>query len=98
MSYRNDDGRERQDLIRHGLAQFDEVTLERVTDAVYDDNTIRVFAIVDEEPAQLGHLPRETAQELAPQMDAGRTWKAIVARIGGFPTMGVSLMLYRLIQ
>jgi hypothetical protein len=96
VTYRNDDGRERQDIIRHSIAQFDEVTLERETDSAQDDNTVRVIAKVEDEPTIIGHLPRDTAAELAPQLDAGRNWRAIITRVGGFPTKGVSLMLYRL--
>jgi hypothetical protein len=99
VTYRNDDGRERQDIIRHGgIAQFDEATLDRVTDSDHDDNTIRVLAKIADEQTQLGHIPRDVSADLASQMDAGYKWRAIITRVAGFPTMGVSLMLYRMRQ
>lgn len=44
---------------------------------------------------QIGHLPAELAAELAPEMDAGTRWGAIVTRVGGYISRGVGLMLFR---
>jgi hypothetical protein len=97
VTYRNDDGRERQDIIRYaGLAQFDAIHLERDHEQATDDNTVRVLVTVGHEMLQIGHLPRETASIVAPQIDHGCKWRGVITRAAGFPTVGVSVMLYRL--
>jgi HIRAN domain len=49
--------------------------LRRDPDNEYDANAIQVRA-----GDQLGWVPRELAEELAPQLDAGRPWSAVVLR------------------
>jgi hypothetical protein len=50
--------------------------LRRDPDNEHDPNAIAVHAGGE----QVGWVPRELAEELAPQLDAGRTWSAIVLR------------------
>ena len=49
--------------------------LRRDPDNEHDANAIQVRA-----GDQLGWVPRELAEELAPQLDAGRPWSAVVLR------------------
>ncbi len=49
--------------------------LRRDPDNEHDANAIQVLA-----GDQLGWVPRELAAELAPQLDAGRPWSAVVLR------------------
>lgn len=94
VTYRNENGRERQDLIA-AILQFDLVVLDRDPEQEHDSNTVRVMAMIEGELTHIGNLPRDVAVEVAPDIDSGRFWNAIVTRVGGFPTKGVSLMLYR---
>jgi hypothetical protein len=52
------------------------LTLRRDPGNEHDPNAIRVLA-GDE---QIGWVPREVAAELAPDLDAGRAWSAVVLR------------------
>ena len=49
--------------------------LERQPDNEHDPNAIAVYA-----GDQLGFVPREIAAELAPEVDAGKPWSAVVLR------------------
>jgi HIRAN domain len=51
--------------------------LRRDSDNPYDPNAIAVDGVGGE---QLGWVPRELAAELAPELDAGRRWSAVVLR------------------
>ena len=66
----------------------DRVALARDYANVVDDNAVLVHLGAQ----QLGHLPRQVAQLLAPEMDAGRELVATVAEIeddDGLPSVGV---------
>jgi hypothetical protein len=52
--------------------------LRRDPDNEYDSNAIAVHAAGGGE--QLGFVPREIAEELAPRLDAGEPWSAVVLR------------------
>jgi hypothetical protein len=52
--------------------------LRRDPDNPHDPNAIRVHP--DDGGDQLGWVPRELAAELAPELDAGRPWSAVVLR------------------
>jgi hypothetical protein len=54
----------------------DPLTLQRDPGNEHDPNAIQVLA----GGRQIGWVPRELAAELAPQIDAGRPWSAIVLR------------------
>ncbi|MDQ3721063.1 MAG: HIRAN domain-containing protein [Actinomycetota bacterium] len=51
--------------------------LRRDPDNPHDENAIAVDELGG---AQVGWVPRETAEELAPQLDAGQSWSAVVLR------------------
>ena len=51
--------------------------LRRDRDNAHDDNAFAVHAASGE---QVGWVPRELAAELAPDLDAGRSWSAVVLR------------------
>jgi HIRAN domain len=58
------------------LAPGDRLELRREPDNPHDANAIAVHG----GGAHLGFVPRELAAELAPELDAGRPWSAIVLR------------------
>jgi hypothetical protein len=102
----NEDGSSRQQAIDR-MAQFDFGELVRDPESDYDHNEIEVWATVAPIPTarpapgettvrvKIGHLHREVSCELAPAIDAGEKWQAIATRVGGFPSLGVGLMLFR---
>jgi hypothetical protein len=51
--------------------------LRRDPDNPHDQNAIAVYIPSGK---QVGWVPRELAQELAPELDAGRAWSAVVLR------------------
>lgn len=76
VTFSNDDGSSRQRIIERlsklpkGLYWF---TLRRESDNPYDPNAIRVDARkLGNMSAQIGYLPREFAQVLAPEIDSGK--------------------------
>ncbi len=76
VTFLNDDGSSRQMIIER-LSRLPKglywLNLRREGDNTYDENAIRVDADrVDNMSAQLGYLPRELAQVLAPEIDAGK--------------------------
>jgi hypothetical protein len=65
-------------LASDGVAPGRPLELRRDPENEHDPNAIAVF-----EPGaadQVGWVPREAAAELAPELDAGRPWAAIVLR------------------
>ena len=60
-----------------GLAPGRALTLRRDPDNAHDPNAI---AVLDAGGGQAGWVPRELAAELAPRLDAGEAWKAVVLR------------------
>jgi HIRAN domain len=64
----------------HGdaLAPGRPLVLRRDPANAHDPNAIQVHPA--DGGAQVGWVPRELAAELAPQLDAGRTWSAVVLR------------------
>jgi len=76
VTFSNADGCSRQRIIE-GLSKHPWglywLQLRRERDNAYDPNAIRVDAIrVGNRSAQLGYLPRELAQVLAPEIDTGK--------------------------
>jgi hypothetical protein len=71
-----------------------ELVLRRDAANPHDPNAIAVDTATGE---QLGWVPRELAVELAPQLDAGRAWSAVVLREQRAsprdPRTGVTLLL-----
>ena len=64
-------------LVSDGAAPGRALTLRRDAGNVHDANAI---AVATRDGAQLGFVPRELAAELAPELDAGRQWSAVVLR------------------
>jgi len=76
VTFFNDDGSSRQMIIER-LSRLPKglywLNLRREGDNTYDENAIRVDADrVDNMSAQLGYLPRELAQVLAPKINCGK--------------------------
>ena len=60
-----------------GAAPGRELRLRRDPDNPHDENAVAVDELGG---AQVGWVPRETAEQLAPELDAGRPWSAAVLR------------------
>jgi hypothetical protein len=67
----------------------DAVTLDREYDNVVDQNAIRVLSGAEE----LGYLPRDVAQLLAPEIDTGLEVSATVADIGEAEVPRITVVL-----
>ena len=65
-------------LVSDGAAPGSPLRLRRDPSNPHDANAIAVET--DEAAEQLGWVPREVAGELAPEIDAGRPWSAVVLR------------------
>ena len=59
--------------------------LVREPDNEYDPNAIAVHVPALGEHAHLGHVPRNVAARLAPQLDAGEQWQAGISEIRVHP-------------
>jgi hypothetical protein len=71
-------GRHHGDALQSdGAAPGAPLELHRDPDNEHDANAIAVLARSGE---QLGWVPREIAEELAPELDAGKPWSAVVLR------------------
>jgi hypothetical protein len=91
----NEDGSDRQNLIAK-CEKNQELYLNREPKNDHDSNSIRVC---NESGQLLGYLERRTAAELAPQMDSGRHWAAIVQSIKPSPSgkrVKLRVCVYRL--
>ena len=89
----NPDGSSRQDAIAK-VNQFDFVDLVRNPHDPWDKNAVMVMASIMDPPSrcagpnaqptmsrvQLGHLDAKLASEIAPLLDAGEPWAAIVTQ------------------
>lgn len=76
VTKQNDDGVDRQSIIRQSCASGDALYLEREPDNPVDHNAIKIRRIVcidaPDKPSlaqQLGYVSRELAEDLAPRMD-----------------------------
>jgi hypothetical protein len=91
----NEDGTDRQDLIGK-CAPYDALYLRREPENERDTNSVRVC---NEDGQGLGYLGRTTSAEIAPQMDAGRLWFAIVMGVEPTPAgkrFKLHLCVYRM--
>jgi hypothetical protein len=93
VMHHNADGSSRQDAIAK-LIQFDQVDLVRNPEDEYDRNAIKVIAAIEGRQIQIGHIDKDLAWKIAPKMDAGEKWRAIVTRVGTHISKGASLMLF----
>ena len=64
-------------LASSGLEPGSALELRRDAGNEHDQNAIAVHAPAD---GQVGWVPRELAEEIAPEIDAGRPWSAVVLR------------------
>jgi hypothetical protein len=82
-------------LASDAVAPGQPLTLRRDADNPHDANAIAVDAAGD--VGQVGWVPRELAAELAPELDAGRPWSAVVLReqrrSPRDPRMGLTMLL-----
>lgn len=77
----NPDGKRRQDVLCD-VEPGEEIQLLREPDNSYDSNAVRVVVGND----TVGYLSRDDAVELAPALDGGRSYRAVVHCIrGGVP-------------
>lgn len=91
----NEDGSDRQQLIAE-CKPFQRVSLHREPQNKHDMNSV---SVVTEGGQRIGYLARRIAAEVAPQMDAGRCWAAVVQRIEPTATgrrLNPHLCIYRL--
>ena len=65
------------DIQGHDAAHGEPLTLRRDPDNPHDPNAIAVHGAEGE---QFGWVPRELAAEIAPEIDAGQQWSAVVLR------------------
>lgn len=69
--------------------------LEREPDNEYDPNAVKVMAVHPNGDIELGHLPRDVAARVAPELDAGDRWTGAVYETGeevmGRPWVSVRL-------
>lgn len=100
-SFKNEDGGDRQEIIRRLAKAGEQVHLEREPDNPHDDNAIAVFV----EDQQIGYLKTEVAARHAPKIDTGRyALAAVIASVNGGKrgkkNLGVTLeaTLYRVRQ
>lgn len=71
-------GRHHNDALQSaGAAPGRRLRLRRDPDNPHDENAVAVDELGG---AQVGWVPRETAAQLAPELDAGRPWSAVVLR------------------
>jgi hypothetical protein len=65
-------------LLTDAVAPGSPLVLRRDSANEHDPNAIQVHPVGDGD--QVGWVPRELAAELAPELDAGRPWAAVVLR------------------
>lgn len=110
VTHDNPDGSSRQDAIGQ-MRQFEDVELRHNPRDEWDRNAIQVIARIaqparrrkgDSEDlppeirrVQIGFLEAGLAAELAPALDRGEPWRALVTRVMLLRTHGISLLLYR---
>ena len=72
-----------------------EARLERELDNEHDPNAVKVGALTPNGLIELGHLPRDVAARVAPELDAGTRWTAAIESMGeevmGRPWVSVRL-------
>ena len=83
-------------LAEDAAAPGNPLTLRREPENEHDPNAVAVHTASG---AQIGFVPREVAAEIAPQMDAGTAWSALVLREQRAsprdPRTGITMLLAR---
>jgi hypothetical protein len=78
------------DGVFNALAEFEDrgpvseplpIVLIRNPDNEYDENAIEVHVPALGRHGMIGHIPRELAERLAPQIDAGEEWAAEIVAV-----------------
>lgn len=90
----NEDGSDRQELIAK-CEPLQAISLHREQQNEHDLNSV---SVANSDGQRLGYLTRRIAAEVAPQIDAGRSWAAVVQRTEPTPTgrrMKLHLCIYR---
>ena len=91
----NEDGADRQELIAK-CRPYQALHLRREPENSHDSNSVQVC---NEAGQKLGYLERRSAAEIAPQLDAGRLWGALVRNVEPTPSgkrSKLHLCVYRL--
>jgi HIRAN domain len=83
VSRSNDDGTDRQAIIRKSCRAGDELRVYREPDNPVDPNAIAIFAYYKGVERQLGYLPSELAAELAPKLRRGKSLRVVVSEVTG---------------
>lgn len=114
VTHRNVDGSDRQEaigqltqfdsvrLVRDKLCPYDANAIEVWADIVEASPRRRKGESAPLAPqktsVQIGFIDRELAATLAPAIDRGEPWRAMATRIAGKITLGVELLLFRLVN
>lgn len=99
VTFRNDDGSDRQDYIRSYCRPGSDIILKREPDNPYDSNAVAVWVKgnVLASEVQIGYLKAEVAEEIADYMDGGGVVEAQITEVTGGtrdkPTFGVNISL-----
>jgi len=91
VSFHNDDGSSRQEIIRKFCKAGDQLTLKREPNNRYGrGNAIAVHLLTEQ---QIGYIEHGLSRDLAPKIDAGTRLRATVAAVTGMdkPTLGVDI-------
>lgn len=100
VSYKNDNGTDRQDIIRRFCRAGTPIGLKREPHNPYSLYAVSVWVrgralLFVETDLQIGYLSNEVARKVAPRLDAGQPVYARVSEITGGsrdkPTRGVNL-------
>lgn len=78
VTFKNDNGMPRQQILE-GVTNGDKLILERERNNKYDINAIMVKTVEGE---QIGYIGKDYAQVIAPIMDSGRGFTAVVEDTG----------------
>ena len=79
VSYINDDGSSRQDIIADKLEIWQQLALVHEPDNPYDKNAVQV--LIEEGDLQIGYLPARVAAETVSAMSGGTLYSAFVRSI-----------------
>ena len=93
VSFENENGSSRQDLITELDSVPCSLELRRIFDNPHDENAI---AVIDPKGRQLGYLSRNIAEQMAPIIDSGLIVQANAVQVtGGWPLhYGVNIQIH----
>lgn len=78
VTFKNDDGSSRKDIITQKLNNDDRIWIDREPNNKFDPNAIKVMT----EYGQIGYIGKDYASILAEQMDMGITFNAKISEFG----------------